>query len=330
MQLFLSYLKSKRKPIVFLLCFAMVLIGSFLLYRLPLKAVLYPLGICFLLGCLYICDDFARFKQRHEKLIGIGDMTSALIAELPDTKNLESRDYQAIIAMLREESARLRTEEDLRYQEMMDYYTVWVHQIKTPISAMKLSLQNEDSAFARKLSSELFRIEQYVEMVLAFLRIDSDYSDYVFRKYNADEIIRLSIKKFAPEFIGRKIGLDYEPVDITLVTDEKWLCFVIEQLLSNALKYTKDGCIRIYAEGKTLRIADTGIGIAPEDLPRIFQKGYTGYNGRMDKSSSGLGLYLCKKICDRLGIEISAESEIGKGTVMSLNLEQYNLNLTKL
>ena len=190
---------------------------------------------------------------------------------------------------------------------------------------MKLTLQNEDSPAFRKLTSDLFRIEQYVEMVLAFLRLDSVSTDYVFKELSADTLIKNSVKKFAPDFINKKLRLDYEETDIMLVTDEKWFSFVLEQIISNALKYTREGGIHIYTREKKLFIEDTGIGIAPEDVPRVFENGYTGINGRTDKSASGIGLYLCKRVCDNLGIGISIESKVGEGTRVCLDLEQYKL-----
>ena len=120
----------------------------------------------------------------------------------------------------------------------------------------------------------------------------------------------------------RKLTLDYKPVDVSVVTDEKWLLFVIEQLLSNALKYTLSGSVSIYLEApRTLCIADTGIGIAPEDLPRIFERGYTGINGRDDKKASGIGLYLCRRICRSLGHSITASSS-ENGTVIRIDMSQ--------
>ena len=211
---------------------------------------------------------------------------------------------------------------------MIDYYTVWVHQIKTPIASMRLNLQNEDSALSRKLSSDLFRIEQYVEMVLTFLRLDAESTDYVIKEYDLDAIVKQAVKKFAGEFIGRKLRLIYEPLNTRVVTDEKWLSFVIEQVLSNALKYTHAGSITITLEaGKKLCIRDTGMGIAAENLPRIFENGYTGYNGRTHKKASGIGLYLCKRICTNLGHAIRAESVVEQGTVIIIDLAQGRLEV---
>ncbi|MFR2965264.1 MAG: sensor histidine kinase [Anaerovoracaceae bacterium] len=158
------------------------------------------------------------------------------------------------------------------------------------------SLQKEDTEFSRKMSPELFRIEQYVEMVLTFLRLDSDTTDYVIKEYSLDDIVSQAVRKFSGDFINRKLTLEYKPLKAKVITDEKWLSFVIEQVLSNALKYTVNGKISIsMEEPKTLCISDTGIGIAAEDLPRIFEKGYSGYNGRVNKRASGIGLYLCKE-----------------------------------
>lgn len=205
----------------------------------------------------------------------------------------------------------------------MDYYTTWVHQIKTPIASMRLLLEKEDSPVSRQLSEELFRVEQYVQMVMTYQRLDSDSTDYVFRQTDVDAVVRGAIRKFAPQFISKGIRLDYVPRQALVVTDEKWLSFVIEQLLSNAIKYTPAGCITIrFQDNNDLTITDTGIGIAPEDLPRIFERGYTGYNGRTDKRASGLGLYLCRRICDALGHGISIRSTPGVGTTVTISLSQ--------
>lgn len=211
---------------------------------------------------------------------------------------------------------------------MMEYYTIWVHQIKTPIAAMRLQLQGEDSDSSRELLEELQRIEQYVEMVLTYLRLDSGSTDYVLKKYDLDDIIRQAVRKYASQFIRKKIRLTYEPLSCEVLTDEKWLLFVIEQVLSNALKYTRSGEISITLEApKTLCIRDTGIGIAPEDLPRIFEKGFTGYNGRNDKKASGIGLYLCRRICSRLNHEIIITSKVDVGTEVRIDLDRKVLEV---
>ena len=333
MTLFQAYIKQHRKGIFALILFCVIFALSFFLYHLPMEAVIYPTLICIALGLVFAGADFSHKYRKHRQLSEIKELTAAMITSLPSVESIEEGDYQDIINSLQKEITNLTTASSARYHELMEYYTVWVHQIKTPITSMRLTLQNEDTPLSRKLSSDLFQIEQYVEMVLAFMRLDSASSDYVFKEYNLDSIIKQAVTKFACEFIDRKLRLEYEPINKTVVTDEKWLSFVIEQILSNALKYTRTGSVKIYMrDSMKLCIEDTGIGIAPDDLPRIFEKGYTGYNGRKDKKASGLGLYLCRRICNNLETGISVTSQLDKGTIVCIDLEQYDLkqHLTKM
>lgn len=326
--LFMYFGKRKKSLLVFLL-FIIIFGGVFFLYSLPLKAILYPALICMIIGGIILFLDYRKAFSKHKRLSEIEKLNSALMERFPALETQDDIDYQNIIESLREEINEIQTKEDLRYQDTVDYYTTWVHQIKTPIASMRLTLQNEDSDTASQISDDLFRIEQYVEMVLTFLRMGSDSSDYMFKEYDLDEIIKGCVKKFASQFIRKKIKLNYEPLNVKVLTDEKWLAFVIEQLLSNAVKYTPSGGkVTIALEKpKTLCIRDTGIGIAPEDLPRIFEKGYTGYNGRSDKKASGLGLYLCKCICDNLGNSITANSSLDSGTVIRIDLNREELKI---
>lgn len=325
MSFFKGYLKERWKRLLMLLLFVCIFAFSFWVYRLPVRAVIYPCALCLLFGAVFAAYDIAKAYRRHKFFEELHRRNTELISALPEPEGIVDSDYQQLISVLKEKIAEITAQADSRIRDTVDYYTVWAHQIKTPIAAMRLTLQKEDVPEARRLASELSRIEQYVEMVLVFVRLGSDYSDYVFTQQDIDEIIRSSVKKFASEFIDRRIRLEYDSVDIQAVTDEKWFAFVIEQLLSNALKYTREGSIKIYSEGKVLCIKDTGIGIAPEDLPRVFDKGYTGCNGRTDRRASGLGLYLCRRICQNLGIDISISSTVGEGTTVRLDLGQYKL-----
>lgn len=325
MSFFKGYVKERWKRLLMLLLFVCIFAFSFWVYRLPVRAVMYPCALCLLFGAVFAAYDIAKAYRRHKFFEELHRRNTELISALPEPEGIVDSDYQQLISVLKEKIAEITAQTDSRIRDTVDYYTVWAHQIKTPIAAMRLTLQKEDVPEARRLASELSRIEQYVEMVLVFVRLGSDYSDYVFTQQDIDEIIKSSVKKFASEFIDRRIRLEYDSVDIQAVTDEKWFAFVIEQLLSNALKYTREGSIKIYSEGKVLCIKDTGIGIAPEDLPRVFDKGYTGCNGRTDRRESGLGLYLCRRICQNLGIDISISSTVGEGTTVRLDLGQYKL-----
>lgn len=326
MKFLISYLNYRKKVILVFLIFAVIFSVSFALYHLPLGAVLYPLALCLLVALIFVIRDFNSIRKTHKDLEKIKKLTVYGMEFLPEAKNEIEKDYGDVANILFEENKQIRLKMEERYNEMIDYYTMWAHQIKTPIAAMRLNLQNEDSDFSRRLTEDLQRIEQYVEMVLCYLRLDSNSSDYVIREYDIDGIVRQGIKKFASQFIRKKIKLDYRPSDLKVVTDEKWLLFVIEQVLSNSLKYTKQGSISVFVnDNQELCIKDTGIGIAPEDLPRIFENGYTGYNGRNDKKASGIGLYLCKRICKNLGHEITASSVLGEGTTIKINLNQKNI-----
>ena len=323
-----SYLKQHKLALLaFVLCAALYAV-TFVFYRFPLEAIAYPTALCLVLLLAFTAADIARTKKKYTELERIKGFDARLADSFPKAGGIVERDYQEIIHLMREqhEAAKEKSEQSLR--EMMDYYTVWVHQIKTPIASMRLALQNIDTAQSRQLLSELGRIERYVEMVLTFLRLGSDSTDYVIKEHELDDIVRGAVKKLAGDFINKRIKLEYTELNATVLTDEKWLAFVIEQVLSNALKYTPEGTVSVYLESpKTLCIRDTGIGIEPEDLPRVFENGYTGYNGRSDKKASGIGLYLCRRICDKLGHTISAESKAGEGTVIRIGLDRKKLEI---
>ena len=322
MKLFLRYLSGKRKAFLLFAAFALIFALAFWLYRLPLAAVLYPAMLCAAVGMISAVIDFAGVKRRHDRLSAFRGMDD----ELPPPRDIEDADYHEIIRLLRDQQREAQTRAEAEMQAMVDYYTLWAHEIKTPIAAMRLRLQGQDTAEARGLLTDLGRIERYVEMVLTYLRLEGDGTDYVIREHDLDGILRPVFKRFAGEFIARRLKLDYAPVEARIITDEKWLAFVVEQVLSNALKYTPQGTVSVCLEApQTLCVRDTGIGIAPEDLPRVFEQSYTGLAGRTDRKASGIGLYLCKRVCDNLGHGISIESTPGEGTAVRIDLRRREL-----
>ncbi len=324
----LAYLRRRLGLYALGLLFGLVFAVTFWLFQLPLEAVAYPYLLCLLVAAVVSAVDFRRAWQRHQALRRLQTITDVLEQPLPEPHSLESIDYQDILRRMAAEHQRQCTRTNRRYGDMVDYYTAWAHQIKTPIASMRLNLNNEDSPLSRQLCADLLRVEQYVEMVLAFLRLDSASTDYVFRYCDLDAIVRQAVKRFSVEFIRRRLRLVYTPLNTRVLTDEKWLCFVLEQLLSNALKYTPSGSITIFLEeGRRLSIRDTGMGIAPEDLPRIFEKGYTGFNGRKDPRASGIGLYLCKRVCTNLGHAITARSQVDVGTTITLDLSRNSIEV---
>ncbi len=310
--MFWDYLKSRLKVLVLLVVVEGIFVSSYFLFDLPAVTVLYPLVLSSVAILIAGVIDFLIVYNKHSRLKR---------NDLPQASGPLEKDYREIINKLKEEQEYSRQKTTSDFNNMVEYYTVWAHQIKTPIASMRLQIQSVDSDLARRLDGDLNRIEAYVEMVLTFLRLDSDSTDYVIRKIDLDAVIRPAIRKFARDFISKKLTMDFKPTEYKVLSDDKWLSFVIEQVLSNAVKYTKKGGIKVYMdEPGILCIEDTGIGISAEDLPRVFENGYTGFNGREDKRASGIGLYLCKRICDNLGHKIYAESEPGVGTKIRIDM----------
>ena len=326
----LEYLKARKKTWFLSALFLCVFIIVFALYNLPFEPVIYAALLCLSLGLIFTAFDFMAFRKKHITLNELLKAINISISGLPETRTLMEKDYQRLIQELHKDKARMISEYDSAASNMIQYYTIWAHQIKTPIAAMRLLLQTEQREDNSELSLELFKIEQYVDMVLQYLRINSGSTDFVIKHYDLDELTRKAVRKYAKQFIRKKIKLEFKPLHCEVLTDEKWLVFVIGQILSNAVKYTNQGQISIYMDEwqpKTLVIKDTGIGILQEDLPRIFENGYTGYNGRINQSSTGIGLYLSKQILTKLSHTISVESTENQGTTVRICLDTLDMNI---
>ena len=299
--------------------------------------VVYAAVLDAILLLITVMVGFFRYSGKVKALSNALKRPVEEQAQLPEATD----DVEILYHRLLENQSIARSESEssaaVRQSRMRDYYSMWVHQIKTPISAMKLLLEaereelgqlmcdEEQQAAFKELSDnldsfedELFRIEEYVSMALQYQRVSSTENDFVLEKISLDGVIRDTIKKYAKIMIRRHIGINYSGTKKQVYTDEKWLEFILEQILSNAIKYTPKGFVTIETTEEKDRffitIKDTGIGIKAEDLPRVFEKGYTGYNGHADKKATGIGLYLCKQMADKLGHTIRVESELGKGT----------------
>ncbi len=319
-----SYARRHRLGIVLFGVYGIIFWIVMWLYRMPIEAVGYAVALCAAFGMVLFLVDSLRYRKKIEHLGWQLGAVKNGVEHFPNPEDEQERLYQELLEASRQERLEQVAKLMKEKKDVTDYFTLWTHQIKTPIAAMGLLLQQqvlgeeEQYHHKRQIQNELFRIEQYVEMVMQYLRLMDSINDFVLREYQLDDIIRQALRKYAPMFIRKNLTLAYEPVDVKVATDEKWMVFVLEQLLSNAIKYTASGVIRVYMQGGCLVVEDTGIGILPEDLPRVFDKGYTGYNGRSDKKASGIGLYLVKEILGRLGHKIFAESESGKGTRMKV------------
>lgn len=327
MRIFWGYCKGK----IWLLALLGACTGIFALvlglYGLPAEAVGYAGGLCLLLLGVWCGLDFLRWRRRVLELESIRGRAALLLHMLPEPRDLEEAAYRELLSELNEDRRAAESARDAKLRESTDYYTMWVHQIKTPIAAMGLLLRGDESEHGAALRTELFRIERYVELVLSYLRLDGGASDYLFREVDVDAVLRQAARKYAPLFIRGKVSLDLRETGLRVLSDEKWLQLVVEQVLSNAVKYAPGGHVTVQSEGERLLIRDDGMGIAPEDLPRVFDRGFTGYNGRMDKRATGIGLYLCREICTKLGHTIQISSEPGKGTCVTVGLERPYLEV---
>ncbi len=241
----------------------------------------------------------------------------------------EQRIFRLCDELLEEQNSLLRrqqAEEQNRLKSYQEYYTMWVHQIKTPIFALELLLRAvEESSLVAQAKAELLKIKDYTQLALQYIRMEDMSADLDLREYALESIVKNQLKKYALLFINQKIRLELAEFQLSLITDEKWLSFVLGQILTNALKYTPSGGqIRIFLEGRELVIVDSGLGIRAEDIPRLFSRGFTGGNGRWQKDASGMGLYLSARVMRNLGHEIRLESEQGKGTKVFLKFpEKY-------
>ena len=284
-----------------LICYGTLFLIGYL-YDIPFEKTRYIAEFSGAGVFLCLLVDILKYAERWKELkrcIATSDTYPGMFYTVPG--DLEAL-YRSMIAKMRQEKEELIFEDQKRYTEMMDYYGMWAHQIKTPIAAMRILVQSgmdreeneENQKLFRQLQMELFKTEQYVEMVLSYLKIGDIAKDMVLERCDLGKVVRQAVKKYSRLFILQKLSLEMGEIAEIVLTDEKWLSFVVEQILSNALKYTKSGSVSIYLEQEgVLVIKDTGIGISAEDLPRIMEKGYTGYNGRIDKRSTGIGLYLC-------------------------------------
>ena len=325
MEIIKSYLKKNLKIYLLLIVFIFIFILIFYLYNLPFEVLFYSSSLCFIVALIVSIIDFNNYRKSY---IDLKYLESNILNNMEDlSKSLDIRVeyYQKIIERLHNEVEKLKIDDNKKMENLADYYSMWIHQIKTPIAAINFLLDNEEID-VKAFRQELFKIERYVEMVLTYIRLGSETSDYVITSINLDEVVRENIKKYATLFINKKIKLNYVSHEIYVISDKKWLGFAFEQLLSNAIKYTKSGGeISINISESKLIIEDNGIGIYEEDLPRIFEQSFTGLNGRYEKKSSGLGLYLCKKTLDKLQHKIEITSKVNKGTKVMITFPKKDM-----
>ncbi|WP_019108081.1 sensor histidine kinase [Peptoniphilus senegalensis] len=309
-----SFLKREKFTIIFGIFIFFYILGVYLIFEFERTKTIYISFLYLFLFFIYmIFIYFTRDRDYREEIALLNQKNYERILEIKDSP-LSKALYKSV-----EENKNFRDFEEKRRADVKNYLTIWTHQIKSPIFALRLLLK-KDEINKIECEKEIFEIEEYVGNILGYARLNADSTDYVFDKYNLDEIIRGVIRKYSIQFIGKNNSLDFCETKKIILTDAKWFSFLLEQIISNAIKYTQNGRVAIYLNKDELVIEDNGIGIMAEDLPRIFDAGYTGYNGRFEKKSTGLGLNLSKNIGKSLRVILRCESEPKIGTKMYINL----------
>lgn len=316
-QFFLAYLHSRIRLLVFIFLISCLALAFHILFTNLGSYFLYFFLLCSFLTLLFFIWDILAEAEvyRREMLYSEREPKSPLECALAE--KLDEREAELY---------QKKSEAESKLTDLLDYYTLWVHQIKTPIAATRLLVAEvSERELKRQLEQEIFKIDSYTNLVLQYLRLESFHDDLVLKKENIEDLVKEVIRKYAIFFIQKSLSINMHDLDRSIVTDKKWLLVVIEQILSNSLKYTNEDGIEIYMEDQELCIKDTGIGIKNSDVLRVFERGFSGYNGRLTQQSSGLGLYLSKKISEELGHQIRIESEVGKGTTVRIKFAEVNL-----
>lgn len=317
-----DYIKSQFTNI--LLYFVSVTLLSYMitiLYNVEKEKIIYPLVIVSLIYCFYFIFNFIKFYKKYIILDTLINQKENTYTEITKNNHILENKYITIINKLQKENKKIIDTNRNKNKEIEAYYLMWTHQIKTPISAIYFLIENLEDDSKLKLEAEVFKIEEYVNNNLAYFKLDSSNNDFLIETINLKDLLKGIIKKYANLFFLKKLKLEFNVTDKFIVSDKKYLSLILEQVISNAIKYTKnEGVIKIYNENNTIIIEDNGIGIKKEDIPRIFDKGFTGYNGRLNKKSTGIGLYLSKIAADKLNHSIKIESNQNKGTTVKIKI----------
>jgi signal transduction histidine kinase len=306
-------------------------------YSVGLDNILYINFAGFVFLLFYLIIEYLRYKKYYDTIKYIlQNNTNNLLASIPRPIDYNQQMNYEIISKLDRNYSNLIDKFRLDKKDYADFMNSWVHEIKTPISVSRLVIEGSISKSKEEvlcsLEDELNSIENYVEQALYYSRLESFSKDYLIGELNLSILVKELVKKHAKFFISKKIKIDLGNLDYRINSDKKWLFFIIDQILSNSLKYSNsNGIISIYSEKAAqehrLVIIDNGIGIKSEDLPRVFDKGFTGTTGRNNNKSTGMGLYLARTLSEKLGHTLSIESEFGKFTKVIVhfpNLLEYH------
>ena len=315
---FIKYYIRSRLPFYLLVIFNEIILILFaFLFEEVADVLYYSLTILTFVTIIMVAWDLFRSYQSYKLAYLYEEITPLSPLEFYLDQTLKNA---------RENQMNQTEEECKRYTDLMDYYTLWVHQIKTPIAASQLLVQDvTDRNIRSLLEQEIFKIDAYTHLVLQYLRLENFHDDLQLKQVALEHLVKEVVRKYSLFFIQKGLTIKLDDLDVKVISDEKWLLVIIEQVLSNSLKYTKSGGIEVYFKDNTLYLKDSGIGIKDSDILRVFERGFSGYNGRLTQQSSGLGLYLSKKIADQLGHDISISSQVGQGTTVSIHFQKKKL-----
>ena len=320
-----QYLKENRMMYWMFVLVSGMFLFTFFLYDLALLSFMDGLlFVLFMLIIWTIIDVRKKFKEHKalEAIIIQESIDNQLLQQLNIGEEIFCQDYQTLLKKVSQENQQLEHRLIKEQQTLLDYYAMWSHQIKTPLAALQILVETEAES-TTKIKNEIATIDGYLSMMLHYLKMTNLEDDLVLKRVDVYEVIKKVIKKYRMFFIQKDLSVDIEPFSKEVVTDEKWLLFILEQVIFNSIKYTQSGGIKLFLEDDTLKIKDSGIGILPQDLPRIFESGYTGFNGRQHQKATGLGLHMSQTTAKHLGIDLGIDSEVGKGTTVSLTFSQF-------
>ncbi|OAA88329.1 sensor histidine kinase [Clostridium coskatii] len=319
----------KDKMVVILCNMLMFIVLAVIMLAINVNFIIIVLFFCiwFLPLISYMALEFIKYKNYYDEIDSILeklDKKYLLPEVIKEASFIEGEKLNYILKVV----SRNMHENVKYYKDMQadyrEYIETWVHEIKTPIASTKLILENNQNEVTNKIDFQMDRIEGFIEQVLYYSRSNNVSKDYIIKQINLDNAVRNAVKRNYRDFIHKKIKLDIKDIDEIVYTDGKWVEFIINQIIGNSIKYSsnKEPMIIIYSAKKAnlvmLTIEDNGVGIVDRDINRVFEKGFTGENGRKFSKSTGMGLYLCEKLCSKLGLKISINSDINKGTKVTL------------
>lgn len=324
MKKYIDYINYRRSFVVVLLAIFLIFAIVYFSYDIYLEAYFYALFLCLVVTFIFLAYDFRKVSKKIAYIKKIDEQFDERYINSFSKNDVIIKAYNQIVKKMISDIKQKDLTKDKEIRDLEEFFIMWTHQIKLPISALNLYLDSNEDLNKRVLKGQIKRIQKYTDMVMAYIRLESDKSDFLFKSIDLDSMIKNVIKEFKLDFINKKLELSYTLLEKEIITDKKWFQFILEQILSNALKYTKKGGIKIYIVDEELVIEDSGTGINPGDVKRVFDKGYTGYNGREISGASGLGLYLVKKTLSSLHHSIRIESDVKKGTKVFIGLKRYD------